>query len=172
MVAPYTPTVKSLKDQVESQFIPGYTGSSPKATWSGADTLFAFWIGINDIGNSYWLENVEELNNRIFAVMTGLVDKVYAAGGRNFVFINVPPLERTPLIAPQGAWAVEHSQADVVSWNQKVVTLAKAVKTKSNTNVWVYDAHKSFGNVMTNPASSSLSAHLKNTTQYCEAYQK
>jgi phospholipase/lecithinase/hemolysin len=174
LVTPYTPTVKSLKDQVESEFIPGYTGSSAKVKWSGNDSVFAIWIGINDIGNSYWngADATNTLNAKIFAVISGLVDKIYAAGGRNFVFINVPPLDRTPLIVPQGATAVSLSKADVAAWNQKVVDLAKTLKTKSNTSVWVYDSNKSFGEVMDNPASHSQSAGLKNTTGYCEAYQK
>lgn len=166
--------MKSLKDQVESEFIPGYTGSSPKATWTGDDSIFAIWIGINDIGNSYWNgpDQTEALNTKIFNVTSGLVDKIYNAGGRNYVFINVPPLDRTPLIIPQGESAVSLSKADVAAWNQKVIDLAKRLKTKANTNVWVYDANKSFGEVMDNPASHPESAGLKNTTDFCAAYQK
>jgi len=174
LVKPYDPSVKSLKDQVESEFIPGYTGSSSKAKWSGDDTVFAVWIGINDIGNSYWngKNATDALNAKIFSVISGLVDKIYAAGGRNFVFINVPPLDRTPLIVPQGVDAVALSKADVAAWNQKVVDLAKTLKTKRSTNVWVYDSNKSFGEVMDKPSSHPESANLKNTTAYCEAYQK
>jgi phospholipase/lecithinase/hemolysin len=174
LVKPYDPSVKSLKDQVESEFIPGYTGSSAKAKWSGDDTVFAVWIGINDIGNSYWngKNATDTLNAKIFNVISGLVDKIYTAGGRNFVFINVPPLDRTPLIVPQGVDAVALSKADVAAWNQKVTDFAKTLKTKRNTNVWVYDSNKSFGEVMDKPSSHPESASLKNTTAYCEAYQK
>ncbi|KAI1118323.1 carbohydrate esterase family 16 protein [Nemania sp. NC0429] len=173
LVTPYEPTVKSLRDQVESEFIPGYTGSARKATWTGKESVFAIWIGINDIGNSYWqgADGTAALNAKIFAVISSLVDKIYAAGGRNFVFINVPPLDRTPLIIPQGATAVSLSKADVTAWNQKVVDLAKTLKTKADTNVWVYDSNKSFGDVMNNPKSHPESAGLKNTTAFCAAYQ-
>lgn len=166
--------MKSLKDQVESEFIPGYTGSSRKANWTGKESVFAVWIGINDIGNSYWqgADGTAALNAKIFAVISSLVDKLYAAGGRNFVFINVPPLDRTPLIIPQGTTAVSLSKADVTAWNQKVVQLAKTLKTKADTNVWVYDSNKSFGDVMDNPKSHPESVGLKNTTAFCAAYQK
>ncbi|KAI0391763.1 hypothetical protein F5Y17DRAFT_439248 [Xylariaceae sp. FL0594] len=173
LVKPYDPSVKSLRDQVEQEFVPGYTGSAAKAKWSGKDTIFAIWIGINDIGNSYWngADATNTLNAKIFNVTSGLIDKIYAAGGRNFVFLNVPPLDRTPLIIPQGADAVALSKADVAAWNQKVVSLAKTVKAKGNTNVWVYDSNKSFGEVIDNPASHPESANLKNTTGYCADYQ-
>ncbi|KAJ8133081.1 hypothetical protein O1611_g537 [Lasiodiplodia mahajangana] len=173
LVTPYQPTVKSLKDQVVSEFIPGYTGSSAKAKWTGSDSVFAVWIGINDIGNSYWngANATDALNTKIFAVISSLVDQIYTAGGRNFVFINVPPLDRTPLIIPQGASAVSLSKADVAAWNQKVVDYANTLKGKGDTNVWVYDSNKSFGEVIDNPASHAETAGLKNTTGYCVAYQ-
>lgn len=163
-----------MKDQVESEFIPGYTGKSPKATWKGDESIFAIWIGINDIGNSYWngAEATDALNAKIFAVISSLVDKIYKAGGRNYVFINVPPLDRTPLIVPQGETAVSLSKADVASWNKKVLELSKSLKAKKNTNVWVYDSNKSFGEVMDKPTSHAESAGLTNTTGYCQAYSK
>ncbi|KAI1122003.1 hypothetical protein F5Y10DRAFT_84200 [Nemania abortiva] len=173
LVTPYQPTVKSLKDQVVSEFIPGYTGSSAKAKWTGDSSIFAVWIGINDIGNSYYngANATDALNTKIFAVISSLVDQIYTAGGRNFVFINVPPLDRTPLIIPQGASAVSLSKADVAAWNQKVVDYANTLKGKGDTNVWVYDSNKSFGEVIDNPASHPETAGLKNTTGYCVAYQ-
>jgi phospholipase/lecithinase/hemolysin len=172
LVATYATTVLSLKDQVEKEFIPGYTGSAAKAKWTGDNSIFAIWIGVNDIGNSYYKDGTDELNTKIFAVYSGLVDKIYAAGGRNFVLLNVPPLDRTPLIVPQGDWAVTTSKADVAAWNQKLVDFAASLKTKNNTNVWVYDSNKSFGEVIDNPASHVETAGLKNTTGYCTAYQK
>lgn len=56
LVKPYEDTVLSVKQQVQDEFVPGYTGDSPSAAgapkWAGEDTLFAVWIGINDVGNS------------------------------------------------------------------------------------------------------------------------
>jgi len=49
LVAPYTPTVKSLIDQINI-FLPT-AGTHPAATpWTSANSLFSFFIGINDIG--------------------------------------------------------------------------------------------------------------------------
>ncbi|KAG6895923.1 hypothetical protein C0992_011556, partial [Termitomyces sp. T32_za158] len=54
LVAPFAPTVLSLTDQV-NQFLSG-AGTKPAATpWTSANSLFSIWIGINDIGNSYYL---------------------------------------------------------------------------------------------------------------------
>jgi hypothetical protein len=54
LVKPYKPTVLSLTDQV-NEFLNG-AGTKPAATpWKSSDTLFSVWIGINDIGNSFYL---------------------------------------------------------------------------------------------------------------------
>ena len=54
LVAPYEPTVLSLTDQV-NQFLTGGVASKPSyAAWTSANALFSVWIGINDIGNSYY----------------------------------------------------------------------------------------------------------------------
>lgn len=53
LVAPYEPTVLSLTDQV-NEFL-NWTASKPvSAPWTSSNSLFSVWIGINDIGNSYY----------------------------------------------------------------------------------------------------------------------
>ncbi len=88
---PYRPTVLSLRQQVTDEFVPGYTSagnasaSAPSAPhWTGADSLFALWIGINDIGNSYSSGTAASatLNGRIMAVYAGLVDSLRGGGAR------------------------------------------------------------------------------------------
>ena len=53
LVAPYEPTVLSLTDQV-NQFLSGAAEKPAAAPWTSENSLFSFWIGINDIGNSYY----------------------------------------------------------------------------------------------------------------------
>ena len=80
LVAPYLPTVLSLKDQVQSEYLPNYGGRHPLVKWSAGSTLFGIWIGINDVGNTYWMQNAtlyDEICRRYprlsgrFAVITG-----------------------------------------------------------------------------------------------------
>ena len=52
LVTPYEPTVQSLTDQV-NQFLATVASKPATAPWTSSNTLFSFWIGINDIGNSY-----------------------------------------------------------------------------------------------------------------------
>ena len=54
LVQPYEPTVLSLIDQV-NQFLAGAAKKPATAPWTSTNSLFSVWIGINDIGNSYYL---------------------------------------------------------------------------------------------------------------------
>ena len=52
LVKPYTPSVKSLTDQV-NQFLVTYADKPTWAPWKSENTLFSVWIGINDVGGSW-----------------------------------------------------------------------------------------------------------------------
>ncbi len=53
LVAPYEPTVLSVVDQV-NQFLTTVASKPPSTPWTSANSLFSIWIGVNDIGNSYY----------------------------------------------------------------------------------------------------------------------
>jgi hypothetical protein len=86
LVPPYTSTVKSLTDQV-NQFLSG-AGKKPAATpWTSSNSLFSIWIGINDIGNTFYKDGDRDafsdtLLNAEFALVKKLVS-------RCFIFILV-----------------------------------------------------------------------------------
>ncbi|KIJ52569.1 carbohydrate esterase family 16 protein [Sphaerobolus stellatus SS14] len=57
--------------------------------WNAENALFATWIGINDIGTE---KSYKESFEQNFEHQS----KLYALGARNFMFIDVPPIERCP----------------------------------------------------------------------------
>lgn len=52
LVAP-APSRRTLKDQVD-QFLTTVASKPASTPWTSANSLFSIWIGINDIGNSYY----------------------------------------------------------------------------------------------------------------------
>ncbi|KAI4119894.1 MAG: hypothetical protein LQ345_000152 [Seirophora villosa] len=66
--SPYGLIVQSFRQQVQEEFLPTYATNSG-VEWSGSNSLFTVFFGINDL---------------------------YAAGARNFLFMNVPPIDRSP----------------------------------------------------------------------------
>lgn len=57
----------SMTDQV-NQFLSGAALKPASTQWSSDNSLFSFWIGINDIGNSYY-----ESGNRTALVVACIV---------------------------------------------------------------------------------------------------
>ncbi|KAH8800373.1 hypothetical protein F5884DRAFT_891306 [Xylogone sp. PMI_703] len=170
-------TILSVKQQITGEFIPGYVSprSAPSApNWAGRNTLFLIFIGINDVGNTYTRGTsfTTSLNEQIFSEYAGLVTQLYSVGARNFVFLNVPTIDRSPGTVARGAAIAEMEKVDIVQWNQMLVKLADATKANhSDTNVWVFDNNALFTEVLNNKDTFPETAGLKNITDFCAAYE-
>ena len=121
------------------------------------------------------------------------VRQLYEAGARNFLFLNMPPMELAP-----GNFT-ERGPV-ITDWNNRLQTLGINVgQQHPDANVWHFDTRKlslpevmrvlthvllsiphSFSlifipdtflsNVISNPKSYSQTANIANTTQYCADY--
>ncbi|KAI3558999.1 fungal cellulose binding domain-containing protein [Colletotrichum abscissum] len=172
LVKPYADTVLTLKDQVQTLFSNAYAAKTAPA-WTGADSVFAFWIGVNDIGNSYWngADATSALNTKIVDVYQGLAKELYEAGARNFVWLTTPPVDRTPMLLAENADAQKLCKDDVADFNGRVNAMAKNVTTWEGANSWVVDANGVFNGVLDNVAKFDATKGYKNTTGYCDAYK-
>ncbi|KNZ74350.1 Thermolabile hemolysin [Termitomyces sp. J132] len=158
LVAPYTPTVLSLTDQV-NQFLSG-AGTQPVATpWTSTNSLFSIWIGINDIGNSYYLGGDRDaFSETLLTVEFTLVQKLVClysnVGARNFLFVNVPPIDRSPLMTAQGTSATSLEASVITGFNSKLSQYAAAFKA-NNTGVTIYfwDSNTQFSTILDNPSA-------------------
>lgn len=176
LIAPYTPTVLSLKDQINTEFVPGYTGSNPTAPsapkWTAKDSLFTIWIGINDVGTLFWQSDTT-LFDKVFVQYASLVDTLYAKGARNIAFIDVPPMDRSPGYMEAGTWNVEQGKIAVAAWKSRMASLAANLKkSKPDANVFIYSSAADFGKALDNPAAFKQTAGLKVLDKYCKDYQK
>jgi phospholipase/lecithinase/hemolysin len=124
LVTPYASTVISMKDQVETQYLPIYGPHPATAPWTGDSSLFAFFIGINDVGNSWYLNNAT-LYDTIFSEYARLLDQVYDTGARNFLFLSVPPVNLSPLITTQAdnGYATEYEGRVIADWNSRLANM-------------------------------------------------
>ncbi|KAL4933229.1 SGNH/GDSL hydrolase family protein [Aspergillus undulatus] len=118
LVAPYTPEVYSFIDQVEE--FTEYLAPKPAfAPWTANSTLFAVWMGVNDVGGSWYQANPDALQTEILDQLFEQIEIVYDGGARNFALLTVPPTERTPQIT-QGEnanYTITHLSAAIESWN-------------------------------------------------------
>ncbi|KAI0046451.1 carbohydrate esterase family 16 protein [Auriscalpium vulgare] len=154
LVTPYESTVLSLTDQVNEFLNANGLGTGNKI-WASANTLFSVWIGINDIGNSYGNSGSrtafdDTLLNAYFA----LIEKLYNAGGRNFLFINVPPIDRSPLMLAQSSSAQAAEKAVIADFNSKLITrAANLTSTYSGVKTYAFDANSAFTTYLNSPTS-------------------
>ncbi|OSS51073.1 hypothetical protein B5807_04688 [Epicoccum nigrum] len=172
LVAPYAPTVLSLVDQVQAQFVPRYGSHPNDVPWTSKDSLFAFFFGINDVGNSWWLNNAT-LYDAIFTRYTGQLDQLYKTGARNFLFLSVPPVQLAPLTLNKddGGYSVENEGKIIVDWNKRLSAMTAAFKKNhTEANLFVHDTYKVYDDVIKNPKAWPQTSGLKNVTGYCTAY--
>ncbi|KAK7691966.1 hypothetical protein QCA50_005371 [Cerrena zonata] len=140
LVAPYTPTVLSMTDQV-NQFLSTVANKPSSAPWTSGNSLFSFWIGINDIGNSYYQSGSRDA----------------ATGARNFLFINVPPVDRSPLMLSQAASAQALEKSVIDGYNSKLATRVANFKAQNaGVQTWIWDSNTAFGAILDDPKGNGF----------------
>lgn len=172
LVKPYLPTVLSLKQQIQDEYLPTYGSKPAFAPWSSKDSLFSVFIGINDVGNSYSTQNAS-LYPIIFKEYSGLVEQLYQSGARNFLFLTVPPVWRSPLTIAAGTSSQQLEKSAIFDFNSRIASLANSLRREhTDVTLWVHDTYDVFNNVLNWPGSYPQTKGYKNTTAYCDVYAK
>ena len=89
LVAPCESAVLSLIDQVK-QFSNNVAGKPSYVPWTVTDSLFGVWIGVSDVGNSWWNSGETTLLGKIMDSYFFQLQILFNAEARNFVFLNIP----------------------------------------------------------------------------------
>ncbi|KAG8942838.1 hypothetical protein FRC04_003469 [Tulasnella sp. 424] len=157
IVAPYTSTVLSMTDQM-NEFLDNVASHPSYAPWTSANSIFSFFIGINDVSGTWYQDwgNWTAFTPTLMDAYFALVQKAYNAGARNFLFINVPCVERSP-------YALSLGDADSVTiplgtaidgYNAELINRVNAFKA-NNTGVtaWIYDSNTRLGLILDNPTA-------------------
>jgi len=74
-------------------------GKIYKNEWNSTNTLFAYWIGTQDIVDIDRKKYKHKLNETIDSIVDTFfktIDDIYKNGARNFLFFNVPALDELP----------------------------------------------------------------------------
>ncbi|KAH6616066.1 carbohydrate esterase family 16 protein [Chaetomium sp. MPI-SDFR-AT-0129] len=132
LVTPYEPTVLSFVDQVAE--FSGSIGGEEKP-WTGEDALFGVWMGVNDVGNSWWTEGYGELVEEIMDSYFGRLQVLYEAGGRNFVLLSVPPIQRTPSVLNNSDEAAQQQEAAAIDTYNAALAARLEEFTTANSGV-------------------------------------
>ncbi|KDQ61223.1 carbohydrate esterase family 16 protein [Jaapia argillacea MUCL 33604] len=169
LVTPYLPTVLSVVNQVS--LFEEYLACKPaEAPWESANSLFVTFIGINDVGNSWYWTNVTQpgfhqvLMNRLF----GQMELLYTAGARNFLFLTVPPTNRAPQYMVSGPPTTTQVAYAIYDYNYWLNTYTNEFMMNHTdiTMAGVFDTQVVFNTLLDNPTTFGF----VNTTGYCGDY--
>jgi len=170
LVTPFMPNIPSLIDQTD-QFVKFLAPKPVGAQWSSDNSLFAIWIGINDVGNSWYWTNVTQagFHHTIMDHYFAQVEKMYTGGARSFLFLSVPPFDRSPLFIEQGMNATRLTASSIADYNTQ---LAQRVANFKHTHhdlqqVTLFDTGRVFNSLLNNANSLGF----VNVTGYSELYQ-
>lgn len=89
IVTPYQDTVLSMVDQVDV-FLDTLAKRPKYAPWKASNTVAGVWIGVNDVGNVFYLSNADEVVKQAVDRYMDLVQDLFDAGLRQFVLLSVP----------------------------------------------------------------------------------
>jgi len=172
LVPPFEPfpLVLSVVNQV-SQFQEFLAPRPAGAEWNSSNSLFAIWIGINDVGNSFPWTNITEpvFYAELMARLTSQVEILYDSGARSFVFLTVPPTDRAPLQLEQGPEVVSKFKLALADYNDQLNTTVHnfSLHHSDVELAMLFDTRPVFNTLLDN----SETFGYVNVTGFCEAYE-
>ncbi|KAH0583463.1 hypothetical protein H2248_009090 [Termitomyces sp. 'cryptogamus'] len=172
LVPPFSSTVFSIVDQV-SQFKQILAPKPVGGQWDSSNSLFAFWIGINDVGNSFGWTNITghepAFYTKILIRLKSQLEILYEEGARSFLFLTVPPTDRAPIFLQQGSNVVKRLHPLIANYNAQLATIVDNFKArhKDLDQVTVFNTQPIFNTLLDNANALGF----VNATGWCEAYQ-
>ncbi|KAL9133146.1 MAG: hypothetical protein Q9175_005679 [Cornicularia normoerica] len=169
----------------------GIRNHTDAAGWNTTNSLFATFFGINDVrrctGQPLTKDDCSEIYASLFAIYGFLLEQVnnlprslrygcltlfllqlYTTGARNFLILNIPPLDRMPF-ARKMAYPLPHRA--VSDWNAGLASLASNLTlAHPDATVFHFDTHALFAEVIDDPKSYPQTTIYRNTREPCEEY--
>ncbi|KUJ14036.1 uncharacterized protein LY89DRAFT_590729 [Mollisia scopiformis] len=161
-----------VTEQIYARWMPAYA-EAYWTPWKRNDTLFMMFVGINDviIMNDKTGDDLALIDKKLESMHLKLLSSLYGAGARNFLLLNVPPLERIwqpPWVSKE---AIEKYGSDAKMYNRRINRVAASLKAEfADANVFVYDVHRLFNEALDEPKRFEQLRGIKNTTEFCPSY--
>jgi phospholipase/lecithinase/hemolysin len=136
-------------------------------TYQESQALVGIWIGINDISDSskYKVSFPDFYNSIITTLFEDSVEALYQAGYHNFLFINLPPLDRTPSNLVSTHPLPNKTMVDW--WDDTLLNHSNAFNSiHSDAKSMVFDANTFLNGVLDNPTDYGIT----NITNFCPGY--
>ncbi|KAL8928229.1 MAG: hypothetical protein Q9208_001939 [Pyrenodesmia sp. 3 TL-2023] len=160
-------TAADLVHQISDRFVPNYVTHNAVG-WTGSNSLFSFFFGINDVNHS-WKKRDGKIHDAIFSSYRRLLDSMYEHGARNFLLQTVPPIDRGPYVDGEE----EKVQGPAINdFNYRMAVLFNGfTKAHGDVSVLLFNTNMLFSKTIDDPSTYPQTAIYKNTTGTCKAYE-
>ncbi|CAK7211579.1 hypothetical protein SBRCBS47491_001172 [Sporothrix bragantina] len=152
IVAAYSSSIPSVVQQVTT-FTQNLVPAPAAAPWTADNALFAVFIGVNDLGNSYTKAAAAEtaLVNKDLDQYFAQLGLLYKAGARQFALLSVPPTQKTPFMKSQSN--VANLVTAITDWNGQLATRAATfLAANTGANVTLVDTQAPWNKAIASPA--------------------
>ena len=122
-----------------------------------ANNLYVFWGGANDIldaasQSGASLSTIETAASTAAANINSQIQQIAQAGGKYFLWVNMPPLNETPGVIAEGALAQDVAALATQSFNTAWQTDVANLNT-SGVHVLGENVNALFNNIVANPSN-------------------
>lgn len=119
------PSTKIYYPSVLEYEVPAYLADSAAQRTPPESTVYAIWIGTNDLGYEGFLTDSQAQNSTVSDYVNCIykaLDEVYQSGGRYFVLMNLAPLHLAPLYAVPEQGGVTGKESFYWTWKPENIT--------------------------------------------------
>ncbi|QRV82804.1 carbohydrate esterase family 16 protein [Ceratobasidium sp. AG-Ba] len=137
--------VTGFTNQIQSEFMPTAGQKPATSPWTADNSVFVSWIGINDLHEG---ADPTTTMNTIMQQQQSLYD----VGARNFILINMPPWDRSPMGAQIAGLGPR-----VLAWNAMLAdsTLTFSV-AHQDASCLVFSSWDTMTTILNNPARYNI----------------
>ncbi|KAJ7903485.1 hypothetical protein B0H14DRAFT_2665039 [Mycena olivaceomarginata] len=135
--------VAQVKNQIQVMFKLQISQKPAWAPWTAENALFITWVGINDAA---WSSENEGTVKVLFEAQ----ETLYNSGARNFLFVNIPAIDRAP---------AKGYEQNYFNWNTELKKAAALfAAAHPDITVMIYSAWDTFNALFDNPVAHGFSA--------------
>jgi GDSL-like Lipase/Acylhydrolase/FG-GAP-like repeat len=123
------------------------------------NTLYVFWGGANDITNQQNPGDVVPAATAAAQVIEGQIRSLINAGAKNIAWLNMPPFNRIPTGATNGALSNAYGQGSTAFNSQQAASIANLRNQYASRGVLItsVDMYSLFSSVLNSPAAYGFS---------------
>ncbi|KAF2095286.1 hypothetical protein NA57DRAFT_79775 [Rhizodiscina lignyota] len=120
--------------------------------WDADNSLFLLWFAVNDVNQGFNLTSDQDsLYEQDMTIYFDHAISLYDRGAKNFVFLNCPPIHRSPVVRGYPSSDRSEEEAAETVFNSKLQDYVQRFRESHNVNAHLVDTVGPFNEALNNP---------------------